>query len=394
MGCNASKLPPNSVVEVPKSVAPRASANEDNSPAKAMSDESFLNKLDNCLDHSFESTKEDSCFNSSVSSKIKETSIGKPEKIESISISPVRSQTSLMSESLNSFDTKALYEETKHTRQEDTEKQIFSPSYASINSPQHITQKIKFETAQEEKKNVPFPNLQRGISIIDLPTPPRSVKIMSEKNMYTSSPLKYKDKDVEQILESTIRSARKIQRRAEEYLSSSHLDVVQIKFDQIGTITKNSIRKPKGHSRATKLDTLSDVSCIKNIAASEAMNQGSSRVSYIEKRVKSKAEEQLKQHYVDDCKASDLSIVSKASPYTPKHPSKKLRRVLGNLIADDNCMATRISNAREKYLKERQKRIRMEKMISASSYFSPKSRIRKTSHSYLGKSNLTLHEFR
>ena len=66
---------------------------------------------------------------------------------------------------------------------------------------------------------------------------------------------------------------------------------------------------------------------------------------------------------MDDFKFSDLSIISKASPYTPKHPSKKLHRVLGNLIADDNCMATRISNAREKYLKERQKRIQMEKMI-------------------------------
>ena len=68
---------------------------------------------------------------------------------------------------------------------------------------------------------------------------------MSKENIYSSSSLKYIDKDVEHILESTIQSARKIQRRAEEYLSSSHLDV-QINFDQIDTITKKSIRKLKG----------------------------------------------------------------------------------------------------------------------------------------------------
>ena len=152
-------------------------------------------------------------------------------------------------------------------------------------------------------------------------------------------------------------------------------------------LQKNSIRKLKGHNVTPKLAASSKTSHIKKKITSNI-------APYIEERAESDAEEQRKQNYLDDFKVSDLSIISKASPYTPKHPSKKLHRVLGNLIADDNCMAERISNAREKYLKERQKRIQMEKMISASAYFSPKSRIRKTPDSYIGKRNVTLHELR
>ena len=165
---------------------------------------------------------------------------------------------------------------------------------------------------------------------------------------------------MEHILESTIQSARKF-KGAEEYLSSSHLDV-QINFDQIDTGTKKSIRKLKGHNGRTKLAASSETSYIQKETASDKI--ASYIAPHIEERPQSDAEEQPKQSYLDDFKVR-LSIISKASPYTPKHPSKKLHRVLGNLIADDNCMATRISNAREKYLKERQKRIQMENDFSS-----------------------------
>ena len=59
MGCNASKLPPNTVVEVPTSVAPRASKQRE--PAKTMSDESFPNRLDDCL-NSFVPANENNSF--------------------------------------------------------------------------------------------------------------------------------------------------------------------------------------------------------------------------------------------------------------------------------------------------------------------------------------------
>ena len=81
-------------------------------------------------------------------------------------------------------------------------------------------------------------NAIENLKLFDIPTPPNQV--MGTENICSSNSLKYIDKDVEYILESTIQSARKIQRRAEEYLSSSHLDV-RINFDQIDTITKNSI---------------------------------------------------------------------------------------------------------------------------------------------------------
>ena len=392
MGCNASKLPPNTVVEVPTSVAPRASANANNSPAKTMSDESFLNRLDDCLDSSnFENMKENNSFKSPESIQMKKTNIVKSRKVVSISISPVGSQSSSLNESLNSFETKILFEETEDCRQEEFENNANPLRSTEENKQKPITKTINPKTINvemptKENESVPFHNLQRGrsLKLFDIPTPPNQV--MGTENICSSNSLKYIDKDVEYILESTIQSARKIQRRAEEYLSSSHLDV-RINFDQIDTITKNSIRKMKGHNVTPKLAASSKTSHIKKKITSNI-------APYIEDRAESDAEEQRKQNYLDDFKVSDLSIISKASPYTPKHPSKKLHRVLGNLIADDNCMAERISNAREKYLKERQKRIQMEKMISASAYFSPKSRIRKTPDSYIGKRNVTLRELR
>ena len=391
MGCNASKLPPNTVVE-PTSVSPRKSPNERNSPAKTISDESFLNRLDDCLDSSnFDNMKENNSFKSPESSQMKKTNIVKSRKVVSISISPVGSQSSSLNESLNSFETKILFEETEDSRHDTFENNTNSLHCTKRNNEKPITRTVNVEMPTNENESVPFHNIQRGrtLKLFDKPTPTN--QLMSKENIYSLSSLKYIDNDVEHILESTIQSARKIQRRAEEYLSSSHLDV-QINFDQIDTGTKKSIRKLKGHNGRTKLAASSETSYIQKETASDKI--ASYIAPHIEERPQSDAEEQPKQNYLDDFKVSDLSIISKASPYTPKHPSKKLHRVLGNLIADDNCMATRISNAREKYLKERQKRIQMEKMISARAYFSPKSRIRKTPHSYIGKRNVTLRELR
>ena len=198
MGCNASKLPPNTVVEVPTSVAPRASANANNSPAKTMSDESFLNRLDDCLNNSFENMNENNSFKPPELSQVKKTNIAKSGNVGSISISPVGSQTSSLNESVNSFETKILFEETEDSRQEEFENNANPLRSTEENKQKPITKTINPKTINvemptKENESVPFHNLQRGrsLKLFDIPTPPNQV--MGTENICSSNSLKYID---------------------------------------------------------------------------------------------------------------------------------------------------------------------------------------------------------
>ena len=61
---------------------------------------------------------ENNSFKPPELSQVKKTNIAKSGNVGSISISPVGSQTSSLNESVNSFETKILFEETEDSRQE------------------------------------------------------------------------------------------------------------------------------------------------------------------------------------------------------------------------------------------------------------------------------------
>ena len=135
---------------------------------------------------------------------MKKTNIAKSGNVGSISISPVGSQSSSLNESLNSFETKILFEETEDSRHETFENNTNSLHCTKRNNEKPITRTVNVEMPTNENESVPFHNIQRGrtLKLFDKPTPTN--QLMSKENIYSLISLIYIDNDVEHILEYTI----------------------------------------------------------------------------------------------------------------------------------------------------------------------------------------------
>ena len=125
---------------------------------------------------------ENNSFKPPELSQVKKTNIAKSGNVGSISISPVGSQTSSLNESVNSFETKILFEETEDSRQEEFEKNANPLRSTEENKQKPITKTINPKTINvemptKENESVPFHNLQRGrsLKLFDIPTPPNQV---------------------------------------------------------------------------------------------------------------------------------------------------------------------------------------------------------------------------